>query len=62
MANSSMSFGSKLASDKSLMTIIHCAAEKLGFVLKEKQFEAIFQFCQGKDVFASLPTGYVDNR
>ena len=26
--------------------------------LKEKQFEAIYEFCSGNDVFVSLPTGF----
>ena len=39
-------------------TAILKGAEKLGVVLKEKQLESIKQFCLGKDVFVSLPTGY----
>ena len=31
------------------------AVTKLGF---EKQREAVLGFCQGRDVFVSLPTGY----
>ena len=34
------------------------SATKLGFELKEKQREAVLGFCQGRDVFVSLPTGY----
>ena len=30
----------------------------LGFILKEKQIEAIDTFVRGKDVFVSLTTGY----
>ena len=37
--------------------IMHSAAI-LGIELKEKQHEAILSFCQGRDVFVSLPTGY----
>jgi len=39
-------------------TAIVKGAEKLGIVLKKEQFQAIYQFCLGKDVFVSLPTGY----
>lgn len=34
------------------------SAAKLGIELKEKQREALLAFCQGRDVFVSLPTGY----
>lgn len=34
------------------------SAAKLGIELKEKQREALLAFCEGKDVFVSLPTGY----
>ena len=34
------------------------ASKQIGIRLKEKQFEAIKQFCWGNDVFVSLPTGY----
>ena len=33
------------------------SAAKLGFDLKEKQREAVLGFCQGRDVFVSLPYG-----
>ena len=33
-------------------------SQQLGFELKEKQREAVLGFCQGRDVFLSLPTGY----
>ena len=34
------------------------SAAKLGFELREKQRQALLGFCQGRDVFVSLPTGY----
>ena len=33
-------------------------AKTFGITLKDKQFEAIYNFCLRKDVFISLPTGY----
>jgi len=39
-------------------TAIVKGAEKFGIVLKNEQFEAVYQFCLSKDVFVSLPTGY----
>lgn len=38
--------------------IIDQVSGKLGIVLKDKQIEAIQQFCKGNDVFVSLPTGF----
>ena len=35
------------------------AASQLGFAsLKSQQLKAILAFCEGKDVFVSLPTGF----
>ena len=34
------------------------ASQQFGISLKEKQFEAIYKFCCGNDVFVSLPTGF----
>ena len=34
------------------------SAVKLGVRVREKQREALLGFCQGNDVFVSLPTGY----
>jgi bloom syndrome protein len=34
------------------------AASRYGIILKDKQYEAIFNFVLGRDVFVSLPTGY----
>ena len=33
-------------------------SQQFGIFLKEKQFEAIYEFCSGSDVFVSLPTGF----
>ena len=33
------------------------ASQQFGISLKEKQFEPIYKFCCGNDVFISLPTG-----
>ena len=38
--------------------IIGDVSLELGLVLKDKQVEAIQKFCQGLDVFVSLPTGF----
>ena len=46
-----------MASDKVMAAILEVGAS-MGFVLKEKQIEAIDSFVTGKDVFVSLPTGY----
>ena len=32
--------------------------ERKGLYLKPKQLEAIVAFCEGQDVFVSLPTGF----
>ena len=32
------------------------ASQQFGICLKEKQFDAIYEFCNGSDVFVSLPT------
>ena len=34
------------------------ASQQLGMCLKEKQYEAVYKFCCGNDVFVSLPTGF----
>ena len=34
------------------------ASQQFGICLKEKQFDAIYEFCSGSDVFVSLPTGF----
>ncbi len=34
------------------------AAAFLGYELKNKQEESVFQFASGKDIFVCLPTGY----
>ena len=41
-----------------VMAAILEVGASMGFVLKEKQIEAIDSFVKGKDVFVSLPTGY----
>lgn len=46
-----------MESDKVMTAILEVGAS-MGFVLKEKQIEAIDSFVKGKDVFVSLPTGY----
>lgn len=46
-----------MESDKVMAAILEVGAS-MGFVLKEKQIEAIDSFVKGKDVFVSLPTGY----
>jgi len=33
-------------------------AESVGMTLKEKQLSALISFCEGNDVFVTLPTGY----
>jgi len=38
-------------------TAVLKGAKKFGIVLKNEQFESVYQFCLGKDVFVSLPTG-----
>jgi len=40
-----------------IKTAVLKSAEKFGIVLKKKQFESVYQFCLGKDVLVSLPTG-----
>jgi len=44
--------------DGSAKTAVLKSAEKFRIVLKKEQFESIYQFCLGKTVFVSLPTGY----
>ena len=44
--------------DALIRTAVLKGAEKFGVVLRKEQFESIYQFCLGKDVFVSLPTGY----
>ena len=34
------------------------ASQQFGICLKEKQFDAIYEFCSGSDVFVSLPIGF----
>ena len=42
-----------------LSVLVREAASRLGFAnVKPQQMEAILAFCQGKDVFVSLPTGF----
>lgn len=42
-----------------LEALVRRAAGQLGYPrLKPKQLEAVTKFCQGRDVFASLPTSY----
>ena len=43
--------------DKLRASIIETAG-KVGITLKPKQLEALQAFCNGRDVFISLPTGY----
>ena len=43
---------------KTISDAIILSATKLGVELKEKQREALLNFCLGRDVFVSLPTGY----
>lgn len=38
--------------------IIGDISVELGLILKDKQVEAIQKFCEGSDVFVSLPTGF----
>ena len=38
---------------------IWLACKNWSIVLKEKQLEAVMEHMKGKDVFVSLPTGYV---
>ena len=33
-------------------------SKDIGLTLKPKQLEAVANFCNGKDVFVSFPTGY----
>ena len=40
------------------LRIIGDISVELGLLLKDKQVEAIQKFCQGLDVFVSLPTGF----
>ena len=37
---------------------ISVVSMELGLELKDKQVEAIERFCEGSDVFVSLPTGF----
>ena len=37
---------------------IRQASNVVGLTLKSKQLEAVVNFCNGKDVFVSFPTGY----
>lgn len=37
---------------------IRQASKVVGLTLKPKQLEAVVNFCNGKDVFVSFPTGY----
>lgn len=53
-----MSAISKHVKETTLRTSILKAAEKVNLLLRDKQFEAVYQFCYGNDVFVSLPTGY----
>ena len=42
-----------------LSALIREAASRIGYDnVKPKQIEAVLEFCKGKDVFVSLPTGY----
>ena len=42
-----------------LSVLVREAASRLGFMnVKPQQMETILAFCQGKDVFVSLPTGF----
>ena len=42
-----------------LSALIREAASKIGYEnVKPKQIETVLEFCKGKDVFVSLPTGY----
>ena len=41
-----------------LLNIIGDVSLELGLQLKDKQVEAIQKFCEGFDVFVSLPTGF----
>ena len=47
----------KQVKEIALRTSIFKAAKKIQLVLRDKQFEAIYQFYYGNDVFVSLPTG-----
>ena len=42
-----------------LSVLVRKVASRLGFVnVKPQQLEAILAFCEGKDVFMSLPSGF----
>ena len=42
-----------------LSVLVRVAVSRLGFRnIKDKQLEAVVNFCQGRDVFVSLPTSY----
>ena len=46
-----------MATDNVMAAILEVGTN-LGFILKEKQIEAIDTFVRGNGVFVSLPTGY----
>jgi len=48
----------RMAGRVSIDDTVAQSAAKLGVTLKEKQREALLGFCQGNDVFVSLPIGY----
>ena len=41
---------------------IYQVSKDIGLTLKPKQLEAVTNFCNGKDVFVSFPTGYGKSR
>jgi len=38
-------------------TILQVAGS-IGIIMKEKQLSALISFCEGNDIFVTLPTGY----
>ena len=44
---------------QTISALIPEAASNIGYdSVKSKQIQAVLEFCKGKDIFASLPTGY----
>ncbi len=43
--------------EQAIDAAIQDAGRRLGFQLRPKQYEAVFNFARGRDVFVSLPTG-----
>ncbi len=43
--------------ESKILSAVESAAQRMGYVLRDKQLEVVVNFVRGRDTFVSLPTG-----